>query len=300
VDGFLTSRAVGDVLTGLVNGSVYGLIALSLVLIWRSTHVLNFAQGAMATFAVYLGLGLLSYGVGYWWCVVIALVAGLAIGGVTERVLVRPLYGKPELNPIVVMVGFLIVLESVCGVIWGTSDRAIPTPFSQFPWTLGGKTLALSPNSLFDVVAAVVVTAFVAGLFRLTNLGLQLRASALAPEVARLLGVRVSRMLTLGWMLATAVATVAAVLVASSGFLTPLQPTVMEVPFAVGFLAAATGGLDSPSGAVAAGFGYGILFAFVGDYLSGDDTLLIALGVLVVVLMLRPQGLFTRPVARRV
>lgn len=303
MDGFLASRAVSDVLTGLVSGTVYGLIGLSLVLIWRSTHVLNFAQGAMATFATYIGMGLLSYQVGYWWCVAVSIAVGTIFGGITERVLVRPLYGKPPLNPIVVMVGFLAVLEATVGAIWGTSPRSIPTPFSfirSWPPGLTTHKIALTPNDLFQLVAAVGVTLAIAALFRFTNLGLQLRASALAPEVARLLGVRVGRMLTIGWMLASGVATVAAVFVASRGFLSPLQPASMEVPFALGFLAAATAGLDSPSGALVAGLGYGVLYAFVGDYMSGDDQLLIALGILVVVLMLRPQGLFSRPVVRRV
>jgi branched-chain amino acid transport system permease protein len=301
VDAFLTSRPVSDLLAGLVSGATIGLIALSLVLIWRSTHILNFAQGAMATFGAYVGMSLLSYRVGYWWCLVVAIVAGFALGGITERVLVRPLYGKPEINPIVVMVGYLATLEALAGSIWGTTPRAIPIPFSFIKWQLDGHPVALAPIGVFQIVVAVVVTIAVAALFRFTNLGLQLRASAVAPEVSRLLGVRVGRMLTLGWILSSGVGVVAAVLYASAGgYGSGLTPAMMETPFAIAFIAAAVGGLDSPSGALFMGVAFGVLEQFVYDYLNANWVLLILLGILIAVLMVRPQGLFTRPVARRV
>jgi branched-chain amino acid transport system permease protein len=301
VADFLSSRAVSDLLVGLVSGATIGLVALSLVLIWRSTHILNFAQGAMATFAAYCGMSLLSYHVNFWWCLVVAILAGFLVGGVTERVLVRPLYGKPEINPIVVMVGFLFMLESVIGAIWGTDDRGIPLPFTFSDWQLDGKTIVLSPNGLFAIVAAAVVAVAIAALFRFTNLGLQLRASAAAPEVSRLLGVRVSRMLTIGWVLSSGVGVIAALIFATSqGYGASLSPTMMETPFAIAFIAAAVGGLESPLGALSIGIAFGILQSYVNDYLNSNYSLPIMLGVLVAVLMVRPQGLFTRPVVRRV
>jgi branched-chain amino acid transport system permease protein len=218
MDPFLTSRIVSDILGGVTNGVLYGLVALSLVLVWRSTGILNFAQGAMPMFATYLGMGLLSSNVGYWPCVAVSILAGFAIGGVTERVLVRHLYGKPEINPIVVMVGFLIVLEAVAAAIWSTAPRGLPSPFSPIDWQLSGKPLGLSAFTVYEIVTGLAVMAVVALLFRFTKLGLQLRASALAPEVSRLLGVRVGRMLTLGWMLSTGVGTITTVLVASNFF----------------------------------------------------------------------------------
>jgi len=299
VDSFLTSRIVTDILSGLTNGVVYGLVALSLVLVWRSTRILNFAQGAMPMFATYLGMGLLSYHFGYWACVVISIAAGFAIGGVTERVLVRGLYGKPEINPIVVMVGFLIVLEAVAAAIWSTLPRGLPSPFSPIDWQIGGKPFAMSDFSVYEIVTALVVMTAVALLFRFTKLGLQLRAAALAPEVSRLLGVRVGRMLTLGWMLSTAVGTITTVLVASN-FFTGLTPQVMDGIFAFGFIAAAVGGLDSPVGAIISGVVMGIILQFVGDFLNSNAIILVALAILIVSLMVRPNGIFTKSTARRV
>jgi branched-chain amino acid transport system permease protein len=299
MDAFLTSRNVSDILNGLVNGVVYGLVGLGLVLIWRATRVLNFALGAIATGGAYLGLGLLSYHVPFWWCFLLAIPFGMAIGGLTERFLVRPLYGKPEINPIVAMVGLLILIEAVVGSIWGTQQRPVLPPFSYVDFHLGANVLKLSPLAVFQVTLAIGLALAIGALFRFTNLGLQLRASALAPEVSRLLGVRVSRMLTLGWMLACGVAAVAAVIV-SSGFISGLTPSGMEGPFAAGFIAAAVGGLESPSGALVGGISLGILESFVTDYLNPNLVLPYSLLVLVVVLMVRPHGLFTRQVVRRV
>jgi branched-chain amino acid transport system permease protein len=299
VDAFLTSRIVTDILEGLTNGMIYGLVALSLVLIWRSTGILNFAQGAMAMFATYLGMIIFAHNLSYWPLVAIAVVMGFTLGGTTERVIVRHLYGKPELNPIVVMVGFLIVLEAVAAAIWSTTPRGIPNPFSPIDWQLHGKPVALSAFSLYEILTALVVMTLVAVLFRFTKLGLQLRASALAPEVSRLLGVRVSRMLTLGWILSTGVGTIAAVLVASN-FFTGLNPQLMDSIFAFGFIAAAVGGLDSPVGAIVAGVVMGVVLQFVGDYINSNAIILAALIILIVSLMVRPSGVFTRSTARRV
>ncbi len=299
MDAFLTSRIITDVLGGLTNGVIFGMVALSLVLIWRSTGVLNFAQGAMPMFATYVGFALLSYHFGYWACVVACIIAGLLIGGLTERILVRRLYGKPEINPIVVMVGFLIVLEAVAAAIWSSTPRGLPSPFSSIHWQVGGKPLALSPFTVYEIGTALVVMALVAGLFRFTKLGLQLRASALAPEVSRLLGVRVGRLLTLGWMLSTAVGVITAILV-SSNFFSGLTPTVMDGIFAYGFIAAAIGGLESPVGAIVAGVLLGIVNQFVTDFVNQNAVIMIALAILVVSLMVRPSGVFTKSVQRRV
>jgi branched-chain amino acid transport system permease protein len=299
MDPFLTSRIVTDVLGGLTNGVIYGMVALSLVLIWRSTGILNFAQGAMPMFATYVGFALLSYHFGYWPCVVACVIAGILIGGLTERLLVRRLYGKPEINPIVVMVGFLIVLEAVAAAIWSSFPRSLPSPFSSIDWQLAGKPIALSPFTVYEIATGLLVMTAVAVLFRFTKLGLQLRASAVAPEVSRLLGVRVGRLLTLGWMLSTVVGVITTVLV-SSNFFTGLTPQVMDGIFAFGFIAAAIGGLESPVGAIIAGILLGIANQFVTDFVNQNAVIIIALALLIVSLMIRPSGVFTKRTERRV
>jgi branched-chain amino acid transport system permease protein len=299
MDSFLTSHFITDLLGGVTNGVLFGLVALSLVLIWRSTGILNFAQGAMPMFATYVGFASLSYHWGYWPCVAASLVAGLTIGGLTERLLVRPLYGKPEINPIVVMVGFLIVLEAVAASIWSTTPKSLPGPFSSIDWHLAGNPLSLSPYTVYEIVTALIVMSAIAVLFRFTKLGLQIRASALAPEVSRLLGVRVGRLLTLGWMLAIAVGVITTILVAG-GLFVGLTPTLMDAIFAFGFIAAAIGGLESPVGAIVAGVVLGVVNQFVEAYVNQNAVIIIALALLVVSLMIRPSGVFTKSTQRRV
>jgi branched-chain amino acid transport system permease protein len=287
-----------NIFGGLATGVIYSLVALSLVIIWQSTHVLNFAQGAMAMFATYIGMTEIDRGVNYWLCVIISVVVGMALGGVTERVLIRPLYGKPEINPIVVMVGFLGVLEALAAAIWTSTTRNITEPFSQIYYQDHGHLVFLSAFVVFQIVLAIGIMLLVAALFRFTKLGLQLRASALAPEVARLLGIRVSRMLTIGWILSAGVGAIAAVIVASGNF--GLFPTDMDGIFVAGFIAAAIGGLESPIGAVAGGLLIGLAEQFILAYWSPNVAPLGGIIILVVALMIRPQGLFTKSVSRRV
>ncbi|MHB2028716.1 MAG: branched-chain amino acid ABC transporter permease [Acidimicrobiales bacterium] len=298
MSAFLSSSFMHNIFGGLTQGVIYSLVALSLVIIWQSTHVLNFAQGAMAMFATYVGMTEIDRGVGYWWCVLISVAVGLALGGVTERVLIRPLYGKPEINPIVVMVGFLAVLESLAAAIWTSTTRNIAEPFSQIYFQAKGQVILLSPFLIYQIVLALGILLLVATLFRYTKLGLQLRASALAPEVSRLLGVRVSRMLTVGWILSAGVGAIAAVIVASGNF--GLFPTDMDGIFVAGFIAAAVGGLESPIGAVAGGLLIGLAEQFILAYWSPNVAPLGGIIILVVALMIRPQGLFTKSVSRRV
>jgi branched-chain amino acid transport system permease protein len=287
-----------NIFGGLATGVIYSLVALSLVIIWQSTHVLNFAQGAMAMMATYIGMTEIDRGVGYWWCVIISVAVGMALGGLTERVLIRPLYGKPEINPIVVMVGFLGVLEALAAGIWTSTTRNIAEPFSQIYYQDHGHLVFLSAFIVFQIVLAIGIMLGVAALFRFTKLGLQLRASALAPEVSRLLGIRVGRMLTIGWMLSAGVGAIAAVIVASGNF--GLFPTDMDGIFVAGFIAAAIGGLESPMGAVAGGLLIGLAEQFILAYWSPNVAPLGGIIILVVALMIRPQGLFSKTVSRRV
>ena len=294
---FLSSRIITDIFQGVSSGVVIALVALSLVIIWKSTHVLNFAQGAMGMFAAFVGMNLVYSGVNYWLCLLLSLAVGLAAGGVTERVLIRPLYGKPEINPIVVMVGFLGVIESVIPSIWQTNFVPVPTPFSQVYYQDHGRTILLSPFVIYQVLLAVGVMAVVALLFQYTNLGLQMRAAALAPEVSRLLGVRVNRLLTLGWILSSGVGALAAVIVSSGQ---SLAPSNMDGIFVSAFIAAAIGGLESPIGAIIGGLMIGLTESFILNFWSSNMAPLSGVIVLVISLAIRPQGLFTKNVTRRV
>lgn len=294
---FLTSRFITYLLGGISSGVVIALVALSLVIIWKSTHVLNFAQGAMGMFAAFVGMNLVFKGTNYWLCVLLSLAVGLALGGVTERVLIRPLYGKPEINPIVVMIGFLGVIEAAIPSIWHSNLLPVPTPFSQVYYQNNGHTILISPFVIFQVVLALGIMGGVALLFQYTNLGLKMRAAALAPEVSRLLGVRVNRLLTLGWILSSGVGAMAGVIVSSGQ---SLAATNMDGLFVSAFIAAAVGGLESPVGAITGGLLIGVTESFILGYWSSNMAPLAGVIVLVISLAIRPQGIFTRNITRRV
>jgi branched-chain amino acid transport system permease protein len=291
------TRFLDTTLNGVTYGMVYAAVAMALVLIWRATRVVNFAQGAMAMFSTYVAVSAIDRGASYWEALLIALVFGFVSGAVVERVIVRPVESKPPLNAVIVTLGLLILVEAGAAMIWGDSLRSYPAHFSQTGLKVGSQRVALSPFDLYVIAAVLVVTAGLVVLFRFTSLGLRMRASAFEPEVARLLGVRVGRMLTLGWALAAVVGSLAGVLVAPKVF---LDPNNMDNVLVYAFTAAIVGGLDSPVGALVGGLGMGLGLSYVGSYLGYSLETVGAFVILIVVLMLRPEGLFTTTTPRRV
>ena len=208
-------------LNGVTNGMIFAAVALGLVFIWRATHIVNFGQGSMAMFTTYLAVTLLDRQVNYWLAFAAALVAGLVMGAVVETVLIRPLRGKPALNPVIVTLGLFILLEGMAGSIFGIGNRSFPPAFSQAGLTFGHTKVAFSHFDVFILAAVVVLMLGTLALFRATSLGLRMRAAAFAPEVARLLGVRVGRILTLGWALAAVAGSLAGLLVAPTVSFSP-------------------------------------------------------------------------------
>ncbi len=284
-------------LNGIANGMVYALLALALVLIYRATRIINFAQGAAGMLTTFIAFSLLGRGFGYWWAFVLVLVIGFAIGAVTERVLIRPLHGKSELNPVIVTIGLLVVFEGLAGAIYGNASRGFPAAFSQRGLRVGTTSISFSHFDLFILLIVLAVMVGTLVLFRFTTLGLRMRASAFARETARLLGVRVGRLLTLGWGLAGIAGSLAGLLVAPTS---SFGPYYMDLILVYGFTAAVIGGLESPVGALVGGLISGLCISYVGGYLGSGLEPLGALVLLMVALMARPEGIFARPQARRV
>ena len=284
-------------LGGISVGMIYAAIALSLVLIWRATRILNYAQGGMAMFTTYIALLVINHTGSYWAGFAVALAAGLVLGGVIERLVIRPVENKPPLNAIIVTIGLLVFLEGLAGIIYGGQFRSFPAAFSIDGLHIGSAALGISANDVFVAVAVLAAALLLAAGFRYTSAGLQLRAAAFSPPVARLLGVRVGRMLTLGWALAGLIGALAGVLVSPSTF---LYPNSMDSIFVLGFTAAVIGGLDSPAGAIAGGLILGVALSYVGGYLGSDLVTLFGLAALALVLMVRPSGLFSPAATRQV
>ena len=284
-------------LGGISFGMVYAAIALSLVLIWRGTRILNYSQGAMAMFTTYIAFTVIGHTGNHWAGFAAALAAGLVLGAVIERTVIRPVENKPPLNAVVVTIGLLVFLEGLAGIIYGGQYRSFPAAFSITGLHAGSLALGISLNDVFVAAAVLAAALGLAVLFRFTSAGLRLRAAAFNTYAARLLGVRVGRMFTLGWALAGLIGALAGVLVSPDTF---LYPASMDSIFVLGFTAAVIGGLDSPVGAVVGGLILGVALNYVGGYLGANLVPIFGLAALIVILMLRPTGLFATSTGRQV
>jgi branched-chain amino acid transport system permease protein len=284
-------------LEGVSSGMIYAAIALSLVLIWRGTRILNYAQGGMAMFTAYVALIVINHTGNYWAGFVTALAAGLVLGAVLERAVVRQVAGKAPMNAVIVSIGLLIFIEGLAGIIYGAQYRSFPPAFSIDGLSIGSVALGISRNDVFTAVAVLAAAAALAVAFKYTRVGLRMRATAFNPGVARLLGVRVGRVLTLGWALAGLIGALAGMLVTPSTF---LYPNSMDTIFVLGFTAAVIGGLESPLGAVVGGLVLGVVLSYAGGYLGSALVEIFGLGALVLVLMVRPAGLFSAAATRQV
>lgn len=274
---------------GVTNGFVYATVALALVMIWRATRVINYAQGALGMFTTYIALFAISHGVTYWLAFVIALAGGFVLGAAIERLVVRPVESRPALNVVILTLGLLIFLEALAPMIFGGQVKSFPAPFSRVDLTVGSTQLFISPFDIFIVGAVLLTMVALLLFFQRTTIGLRMRAAAFGPEVARLLGVRVGHMLMLGWGLAAVLGALAGLLIAPAIF---LYPNNMDEVLVFGFTGAILGGLDSPVGAVAGGLVVGLVLSYVGGYLGSDLETIGGLVILIAVLMVRPQGLF--------
>jgi branched-chain amino acid transport system permease protein len=291
------TRFIDLTLNGIANGAIYAAVALSLVLIWRATRILNFAQAGMLMVTTFVAWAAIDAGASYWAGFALALLSGLVLGAVVERVVIRPVEGAPPLNAVIVTLGLLVVLQAGAGMVWGNNPHSFPPAFSIKGYDIADHTVLFSPADLFTVLVVAGMLVALVVLFRRTSLGLRMRASAFEPEVARLLGVRVGNMFTVGWALASMAGSLAGLLVAPSVFVAPNN---FDAVLVFGFTAAVLGGLESPAGAVVGGLAVGIALSYVSGYMGASVVTLGALVIIVAVLMVRPNGLFAQPQARRV
>ena len=287
-----------QVVSGLAQGGVFASLALALVLIYRATDVLNFAQGEMATFTTYVAWSLMDHGLSYWPAFAATLVVAFIGGAAVERVLIRPVEHRPEIVIVIVTIGLLIALNGLTGWIWGPEVKAFDSPFPLRTIDVAGVTISLQDLGVLAV--CLVTVALLWAFFRFTTLGLVMRAVANSQEASRLLGVRVGWMLALGWGLAAVLGAVAGMMAAPA---LTLDPNLMLVVLIYAFAAAVLGGIDSPVGAVVGGLVLGVVINLLGtyvDFVGGELRLPAALTVLLAVLLIRPQGLFGHRVVRRV
>ena len=281
-------------LAGISNGAIYAALALALVMIFNTTGHINFTQGEMALLGTYIAWTLLAAGLPYWLAFVITVVAAFIFGVSVDRLVIRRFRNAPHLALVVVFVGLLLAFNAAAGWIWGFTIKDFPSPVSG----LSTGTVLIGAHSLFAILVSLGLLSLLFLFFRFTLLGLAMRAAARNPASARLLGIRVERMLALGWGLASVLGTVAGLLIAP---VTYLEPGMMMSVLLYAFASAMLGGMNSPGGAVLGGLLFGVLENLAGTYLIGNDLKLsFALAVVVTVLVIRPNGLFGRPDVKRV
>ena len=292
------SLFIQQCITGISQGSIYAVLALALVLINRSTGVLNFAQGEMGMLAAYGVWAMHNHGIGLWLAFAIVLVTAFAGGGLIEYVFIRPLRSAPPLSIVITSLGLFLAIDSIAGYIWGYSQRSGPSLFPDRVWVIADHRVSVTSIGILVTcfIAAVAMLAF----FRFTHLGLQMRAAVTSRQSAQLLGIDVDRTMMIGWGLASILGAIAGVLSAPSLF---LQPTFMFNVLIYALCAAALGGLDSIAGAVVGGLLLGLISAMATTYISGfalDLSNTVPLVILAVVLVVRPQGLFGKSIGVRV
>jgi branched-chain amino acid transport system permease protein len=287
------------IVIGLANGSIYATLALALVLIHRATGIINFAQGEMGMFATFVAWTLITnHGFPYWAAFFVTLVLAFLGGAVVHQVVIRPFERASEIAVVMATIALLVILNGLAGWIWTPEVKFFQSPFPQKVLRVGGVVLGVQNLCVIGVSIGCVLLVFL--FFRYTRLGLHMRASALRPATSRLLGIRVNLMLSIAWGLAAVLSAVSGMMAAP---IVQLDPNFMLLILTYSFAAACLGGIDSPVGSVVGAFMIGIGISLLSAYarfIGTELQLPVALAILLLVLIVRPAGLFGRVLVRRV
>lgn len=288
---------VQQILAGLATGAIYACMALAVVMIYQAIDHLNFAQGEMAMFSTFFCWQFLQWGVPYWVAFALTLGAAFLLGVLIERLIFKPLADAPVLSHVVIFIALFEIFNSSAGFIWDFNIRPFPSPFGSSAF-FGSALIGAHQVGMIAVTLVLLVFLFV--FFRHTRIGLAMRAAAGNPASARLVGIRVGWLVALGWGMAAAIGAIAGMMIAPVVF---LEPNMMLSILLYGFAGAVLGGLNHPAGAVFGGFAVGVVENLIGTFVpvvGGELKLPLALILIVVVLVVKPGGLFGRATAQRV
>lgn len=282
---------------GLAIGACYALIALAMVIIYKTSEVLNFAQGEMAMLSTFVAYSLMAeQGVPFLWAVVITLGFALVLGATLEFVFLRPAKDPTVLGLIVITLGFEMILYGFAGWKWGPDQRALPFPISNVEvYHLGG--VAVSKISVWIFLIAIGIMGLLFLFFRYTKLGVAMKATQQNPLAARIMGIRTKRILSFTWALSSVIGTVAGILIASTY---PLDVNMMMDPMMKAFAGAVMGGMTSLPGAVLGSELLGVIENIFGGYVSLEFKSVVAFAIIVLVLCVRPSGLLARHYVKKV
>lgn len=284
------------VMGGLATGSLYALVALGVVLLYRSSRVLNFAHGDIATLGAFVAFMLMTRAVPFAVAVPAGMAAVAALGAAFYFLVLRPAKEATLLGKIVLTLGLALAVSGAIQVVWGADTQVFPFPLSDTRVYRMGQ-IVVSEMMLGTITAGVVLLVAMYTLVQKTKVGLAMRAVAQNPDAAQALGIPARRIYALTWGLASALGGAAGVLLAPVVF---LDPFMMLDPFLKGFAAAVMGGMDSLPGAVLGGFLLGIAENVFAGYVSFKFKTTLAFVIIILVLLVRPEGLLGREYHRRV
>jgi branched-chain amino acid transport system permease protein len=282
-------------ISGLAVGSVYGLVALGFVLIFKSTEVFNFAQGDLVMVGAYFGLaGLVTLGAPLWAALLGALAAAALLGLGLQRVVFKPMLGQSLLTIVMVTIALSLIIRSLTMIVWGPSDQAYPVTLPRDAIDLWGVRVSTLDLIIMGVAGACVLvfTLF----FRHSRVGLQMRAMSESAEAAAVCGIDANRIFSLAFVIGTVTAAIGGLLLAN---LQVVSPQLAEIGL-LAFPAAVIGGMTSVAGAVVGGLIIGVLGQLSTGYVDNEASDVVVYGALLVVLLIRPYGLFGRREAVRV
>jgi len=288
------------VLNGVVTGSIYSLVALGFVVIYKSTSVLNFAQGEFLMLGAYVCLSLaVQYQLPFAVAFLLTLVFSAALGMLTERIILRPMIGEPVISLIMVTLGLSALLKAIVQAVWGTDLRPFPNIFPATPVQLG--PLPVSQGYLYSTASVAVLLLIFTLFFKFTRAGIAMRATAFSQQVSLSMGISVKRIFALSWSIAAVVSAIGGVLLAGvrGGLDASLAFFGLKViPVVI------LGGLDSVGGAIVGGLVMGVLENLAGGYLDplvgGGAKEVAPFIVLVLILSVKPYGLFGKVKIERV
>ena len=275
------------IINGIMLGSIYAMVALGLTLIYGILNIPNFAHGALYMIGAYMAFfAITSFSVPYWLGLIVAMVILFVIGMLVERLAFRPLYDKPLINSFIVAVGLILIFENGALAIWGPEFRQIP-PLSDAVIRVLGTTITM--QRIIVIITAILLIVAVHLFIKKTRLGAAIEATSQNREGAQLMGINVRLMGGITFGIGTALAAVAAVLVAPILLIYPM----MGAPvIGMAFVIIIIGGMGSFFGAVLGGYLIGLLETLVSSYVTNYFTEAIIFGLLVVVLAIKPTGLF--------
>jgi branched-chain amino acid transport system permease protein len=283
-------RFIQQVVDGLSSGSIYAALALALVLVYRASGVVNFAQGEMGMLGAFAAWQLNSWGLPVWVAIPVAAAIAFVGGGALYWGAIRPVATASPLTVVIITIGLLLVFNNGAAWVWGASIKEFPTVLPDRSWSVGGA--AVTAHSIGVVVCLVVVVVGLRVLFNHTKIGLAMRAATDNAESSRLSAIPVTRVFVLAWALAAALGTLAGCLIAPRLFLEPNMMLGVQIYALAG---ATLGGFASPGGAILGGLAIGVGENLAGSYIGfigADLKIGVALAAIFVVLLIRPAGLF--------